>query len=311
MKKIFIVISIMFLFIGKGEIIKGEEIEFGKEVGIHKIWTIEFNKEINEADFNSSGIRIMDDKGGVLISSTKVQGNYVNVYPVDGYEYGKKYQLFIGKNINQKENLKEEIIMNFTTKSLFDSELFDECFKQGTLKGNISMENGNLIIDGNEVESNLRLDKNELVYKIMDLFLQENCYNNQLEVTRDDIKTEIVLSKRERFCSFEIVTNDLLKTEIVLTLNKTKSPWRFKTEKKHYMEKLEKCMRYISKSDNYYEKYDEEISEQLFDLIDEYIFKNGYNTTFEKEFKNIKVYVVNNDDILKIDFIINDRIMND
>lgn len=172
MKKILIIISLIFLVIVNVEKINGEEI-----------------------DFNSSAIRVMDSKGAVLISSTKLKGRYVEVYPIDGYEYGKKYKMFIGKNLNKKENMNEEITMNFTTKSLLNCDDFEEYVEQGTLKGDISKQNGNLIIDGNELKSNLRLDQSELVYKIIDLFLQENRFNNKLEVSNDDLlKIDIMIN---------------------------------------------------------------------------------------------------------------------
>lgn len=84
-----------------------------------KVWNIEFNVPMNEAQSNGNQfISILDEDGNKVELERTMSGNVMSLSPVISYESGAEYELVIDEKLTSAEGveLKEEIVMPFRIK---------------------------------------------------------------------------------------------------------------------------------------------------------------------------------------------------
>ncbi|KDR94934.1 protein of unknown function [Peptoclostridium litorale DSM 5388] len=85
-----------------------------------KYWTVEFTKPLDEGSVNGENVFVGESDGGVLLktdtSVTLAEGSKVEIKPVDGWESGGVYYLFISEGVRSEngESLGRGIRMKFT-----------------------------------------------------------------------------------------------------------------------------------------------------------------------------------------------------
>ena len=85
-----------------------------------KVWTINFNNDINQSTINSNNVYVIDEGNNIFNTKTDIiNSKTIKVTPISNYSYGKVYYLYI-KNIeksNSNDILKENIRMKFSIKN--------------------------------------------------------------------------------------------------------------------------------------------------------------------------------------------------
>lgn len=91
------------------------------DVPVNKVWTITFNKEVEESTINNENIYVSDSNGVKLRQEVKINNDRVSAKvfaPIQGYEAGKTYTMTIKKDVKAKDgkSLNQQTGMAFTTK---------------------------------------------------------------------------------------------------------------------------------------------------------------------------------------------------
>lgn len=90
------------------------------DVDVNKVWTINFNNELDRTSIDKTdNITVVDDKGSKIGMKIDYKDNKsITVSPLIKYNYGKTYTLIVKDNIKSKQGskLKKGVEMKFTTK---------------------------------------------------------------------------------------------------------------------------------------------------------------------------------------------------
>lgn len=92
-----------------------EELESYSDVSQDKKWTLTFKQEIKKENVNSSKIYVVDGDGTIIPTALSLSEDKksVQVIPYKPYKLGKKYYLFVIKNLNGTNSSFKGYRMNF------------------------------------------------------------------------------------------------------------------------------------------------------------------------------------------------------